>query len=324
MCSSAFINRTWTTPLFGFGASANSYRQLDRPLLSKQLQILGWFCDVVRSQVGNKLDIFQARKLVTASVWSRSFFEEQTSFSIKQALRFNSADFARSFSHANEMLHCTLLPTAFNTDWSLEYGNESNGYLLRTVPRMFSNSSCNCLISGDCQQPLRIGPPDLTLPGLVIGCSPLDGVRLSTLECFFSSKCIANITRYLEYYTEMDGSPPLNFTPPTSSSMAMPPMNRSAPSRFAVTTPIGTLITELFIERWSNTSSYDAYFAACAPIECRYEYATRNDLLYVVTTLLGLYGGLTVSLRFITWNLTRVYRWMKARFCTVRAFRAWM
>jgi hypothetical protein len=310
--------------LFGYGVSANSYRQLDRPLLSKQLQILGWFCDVTRSAVGITIDVFQAKKLVTASAWSRSFFEEQTSSSTKQTIRFTAAAFARLFPHATEMFHCALLPTAFNNDWSLEYGNETNGYLLRTAPRLFSNGSCNCLISSDCQQPLRVGPPDLILPGLVIGCSPLDGLRLSTLECFYSSECIANITRYLEYYTEMDGSPPVNFTPPTSSPMVMPPMNRSAPSRFFVNTPINTLITEVFIERWSNTSSYNAYFATCAPIECRYEYVARNDLLYVVTALLGLYGGLTVSLRFITWNLTRIYQWAKARFCTGRPFRAWM
>ncbi|CAF4142564.1 unnamed protein product, partial [Rotaria sordida] len=32
------------------------------------------------------------------------------------------------------------------------------------------------MISGTCQEPLRIGPPDLFLPGLVVGCLPIDGL----------------------------------------------------------------------------------------------------------------------------------------------------
>ena len=104
------------------------------------------------------------------------------------------------------------------------------------------------MVSDGCQQPLRVGPADVILPGLVIGCSPFDGLRLSTLECFFSSDCIANVTRYLEYYTENDGSPPMNFTPPASAPLVILPMDSSKASRFSATTPIGTLIDELFIE----------------------------------------------------------------------------
>jgi hypothetical protein len=308
--------------LFGYGASSNNNRQLDRPLLSKQLQILGWLCDETRMILDFAASLYSDQTIVSASVWSRRFFREQTELSTEQYIRRIPAEFGRLYRFVLETFRCSLLPTAFNTDWSLEYGDPTNGYLLRTIPRVFSNSSCNCLISGDCQQPLRVGPPDLVLPGLVIGCLPLDGLRLSTLECFYSSECIANITRYLDYYTEIDGSPPLNFTPPTSSPLVVPPMDSSARSRFTVNTTIDTLITELFIEQLSSTSSYETYFATCAPIECRYEYVARQDLLYVVTTLLGLYGGLTVSLRFTTWNFTRLCRWMKARFFTGRPSQA--
>lgn len=209
------------------------------------------------------------------------------------------------------MIHGNLLASSFNTDWSLEYGNQSDGYLLRSVPRLLNNGSCSCMVSNGCHQPLRVGPSDVILPGLVIGCSPLDGLHLSTLECFFSSECIATIIRYLDYYTETDGSPPANFTPPTWSPPVFLTMDRSKPSRFPTSTPIGTLINELFIEKWTNSSSYEKYFAACSPIQCRYDYTARNELLYVVTSLLGLYGGLTVSLRFITWNLTRLCQRIK-------------
>ena len=223
------------------------------------------------------------------------------------------------------MLHCNLIPPAFNTDWSLEYGNASNDYLLRSVPRPFANSTCNCEVSGKCQQVLRVGPPDLVLPGLVIGCLPIDGLRMSTLECFFSSSCIGSITDFLEYYTQMDGSPPTNFTPPTVASVVMKPLDDSIISRFSMTTQIGTIMDELFIDSWAKTSSFEQCYTACAPTMCRYEYVKRNDLLYIATLLLALYGGLTISLRFIVWNAPRLYRAAKGRVRTdqtiVRPFR---
>ncbi|CAF3772842.1 unnamed protein product [Rotaria sp. Silwood1] len=100
---------------------------------------------------------------------------------------------------------------------------------------------------------------------------------------------------------------------PTVPPFVVAPLDNSTPSRFSPNTLIGTLIDELFIEQWTKTSSYKNYFAACAPSLCRYEYLRRNSILYVVTSVLALYGGLTVGLRFIIWNSVRVYYLVKAR-----------
>ncbi|CAF4543739.1 unnamed protein product [Rotaria socialis] len=35
----------------------------------------------------------------------------------------------------------------------------------------------------------------------------------------------------------------------------------------------------------------------------------RNTVLYVVTSLIVFYGGLTVTLRLFVWNSIRLYRW---------------
>ena len=255
---------------------------------------------------------------MSSSVLALNDFQTTTALIIQQFTTTASTSYQRIFELSTELFHSSLVPTAFNTDWSLEYGNISNDFLLRSVPRTFTNSSCNCVVSDQCQQSLRVGPPGLILPGLVIGCSPIAGLRLSTLECFFSSDCIAAILTFTEYYTEPDGSPPANFTPPTALPLVTTPLNSSISSRFSKATPIDALIGAMFIERWTSTSSFEKYFAACAPTSCRYEYVQRNDLLYVVTTLLGLYGGLTVGLRFLIWNAPKLYRFVRRRFCTRR------
>ncbi|CAF1430346.1 unnamed protein product, partial [Rotaria sp. Silwood1] len=100
----------------------------------------------------------------------------------------------------------------------------------------------------------------------------------------------------------MDGSPPINFVPPTELPLNISPLDSSIPSRFSKNTSIGTLLDESFIEEWITRVSYEDYFTACVPSHCTFEYATRNNMLYVATSILGLYGGLTIGFRFITWN----------------------
>lgn len=311
---SDFIETNWTTSLYGYGPKANSYSQLDRPLLSKHHQVLGKLCTDAKFFIDDAISTFNKSVLITASVLSRTAFELQTTKIIADFIERTPTYFRRLLFFTNELLRNTLAPTAFNTDWLLEVTDWWQSMLLRSVPRMFSNGTCNCITSTTCQEPMRIGPPNLVFPGLVVGCWPIDGLRMSTLECFYSSSCIESIINFLDYYTQMDGSSPVDFILPTVPTLIVTPLNSSIPSRFPLNITIGNLINELFIEQWYNKSIYENYFAACAPTVCRYEYVSRNSIVYMITLILSLYGGLTFGLRFIVWNGLQIYYKIKARF----------
>lgn len=49
----------------------------------------------------------------------------------------------------------------------------------------------------------------------------------------------------------------------------------------------------------------------CSDCICRYQHVIHHDIWYVITLLLSLYGGLTVSLRLIVWNGLRIYQKFK-------------
>lgn len=280
-------------------------------MLSKQHQIIHSICQASKTVVDHTISYFNKTSLISKLVLSRSVFESQSNAIVNQLIKLTPLDFRRLIRITIELLETNLIPTAFGTDWSIEYGNASNDYLMRNIPRMYTNGTCNCVVSNECQEPLKIGPSYIVLPGLVIGCSPLDGLRMSTLECFFSSSCINTILSYLEYDTLPDKSHPTNFSLPEVLPLIISPLNESKISRFLPTTPIGTLIDELFIENWENISSYESYFAACSPTACNYEYSERRSIIYIITTLLSLYGGLTISLRFIVWNVIRIQKGIK-------------
>ena len=261
---------------------------------------------------------------VDASVVDRASFESFVNQHI-QGLDILSATHSRTvIPFISEMFNGNLLPSAFNTDWNLEYGNESNGFLIRSVPRSYMNGTCNCIVSNKCQDALRVGPSDIKLEGLVVGCSPMDGLRMSSLQCFFSSDCISAIIDHLNYYTELDGSPSLHFDRPPIPATIMRPLDKTGLSKSLPNTTIGTLINDLFIESWINSSSYGSYFNSCSPSECRYEHRSGQSILYVITAVLSLYSGLSAAWRIVVWNALRLYQrtkvWCASRRTTVEPF----
>ena len=316
MCSSDFIKQTWITLLFGFDNSINNHQKLDRPLLSKYLQILAWLCGEATILAGHWKFIFSNRVTLDNSLFTQSYFKSYLNDILDAIKRQAPAYFQVMIPFITEVFESSLFPTGFNTDWTPEFGNASNGYLIQNIPRLYMNNTCNCVVSNSCQNYLRVGPSNLVLPGLVVGCTPIDGLRMSTLECFYSSDCISTIINHLEYYTEIDGSPPTNFTSATIPPITIRPLDKSIQSRFLANSSIDSLIYEMFIENWITTTSYENYFRACVPETCRYQYTKRQDIIYIALSLLALYGGLTVGWRLIIWNGLILCQWIKRRYLT--------
>ena len=123
------------------------------------------------------------------------------------------------------------------------------------------------------------------------------GLRLSTFECLYDQKCLDTLAALINFSTPIMA---LN-----SSNSIRYPSN---------TTLIGSIIDNLFIEAWYNTSNYSSYFSECAPATCQYSYVERNDVIYMLTILLGLYGGLTIALRLIVWYGVGVIHQMLTRY----------
>ncbi|CAF3839568.1 unnamed protein product [Rotaria sp. Silwood1] len=66
---------------------------------------------------------------------------------------------------------------------------------------------------------------------------------------------------------------------------------------------------QLFVESWKNTSNYTNYFETCRPLQCQYISPNRNNPVIMLTNILGLYGGLTYSLRLIIGESLLAYLW---------------
>jgi beta-lactamase regulating signal transducer with metallopeptidase domain len=85
-------------------------------------------------------------------------------------------------------------------------------------------------------------------------------------------------------------------------------LDTSLSSRFLENSTIEHLLGELMVEEWNSSIMYENYFNECEPIECTYTHQIKNNIIYIVTTLIGLIGGLTTALKLIVPRLVMFAR----------------
>jgi hypothetical protein len=143
------------------------------------------------------------------------------------------------------------------------------------------------------------------MPGWNVGCSTVETLLRSTFECLYNETCI-NLLVY--YATTVAIAYPL--------AINVSAMNLALPSRFQSNAMIEDIVDALFVEQWHINVSYSAFYNQCAPTYCSYTFENHNSYLNIASTLLGLYGGLIVSLRFLVPYLIKLA--FKIRSCCSR------
>ncbi|CAF1460392.1 unnamed protein product [Rotaria sordida] len=89
------------------------------------------------------------------------------------------------------------------------------------------------------------------------------------------------------------------------SYISMHILNTDKKSRYTPTTPLNLIIQQLFIEDWNTKISFEQYYAGCQPSSCSYIVQIRREPIEVVTALLGIIGGLTTVLKFVTPHIVK-------------------
>ena len=128
-------------------------------------------------------------------------------------------------------------------------------------------------------------PPREYLSHWFTGCWPAEALLVSTLEHLYNQSALNGVLRSI------------NASVNTDLFSAIPISNDSS---FDPSTTIETLLEDLFVQTFSKQLNYTSYFQQCRPESCSIDINARASLLYIFTSLLGLYGGLSVVLFFAT------------------------
>jgi hypothetical protein len=188
--------------------------------------------------------------------------------------------------------------SALGTNYNILRLTQTPEFILS--PKIYKG--CNCGASSTCiDQSSIYGQPGwmnlFKVSHFYTGCYVIESLLRSSLECFYNQSCINEIQRHL----------------PSSSSMILRPLNSSLLREYLVNSTIQDLLDKLMIEEWNSSQLYDRYYNECNPKQCTYTRETRNDAIYIVTTLIGIAGGLVTLLKIVVPRVVKIVRKKKER-----------
>ncbi|CAF1194236.1 unnamed protein product, partial [Adineta ricciae] len=291
ICSSAFVTTPWWENVF------NNHTDSDESLFSTHMRLLSSMCQVTKNTIDNAIDILAANKLIIFQVIPQNVFVDQTNTIITTFLKHTSLDFQHTLTFIVENFRANQFMNMLSSNWQIKLTNAKEQYLINTVPRTFpignSSLSCSCDRLSVCSTSLMFSM-NTSYPGLLRGCLAIDGLRLSTFECFAQSACLTQLLVDLAIdQTKFD----------------IVSLNASLVRNMTI--PIGNLIDELFVEEWKTAVNYTSYFSICAPLWCKYSFSQRKNTLDIINTLFGVYGGLTIIFRFLTPIVVKLYGYLR-------------
>jgi len=270
----------------------SEYDQRDyRRYLSAHLQYLNGLCELSIRTINNSINEFLSSFYVTTQLTSANNFYSKLNESIRQIQSNSSKTITNYFLLIESINHVNGFVSTYGTnyEYDLPLGAFAYAYL-GSQPRIYDNS-CSCQLYSNCTSQAKLfsmnSSERISLNGLKIGCLPSQSFHLSTLECFYDKICLNLIEKSIR-----------------SNDLSTSLLTKS--SRFPLNTTITELLDNMFIEQLKTQQNYSLYFKRCSPSSCSYTYVQYIDLVYTITYLLGLQGGLSIVLKWISPKLIRI------------------
>ena len=291
VCTSDFVTENWTDYLSLQSESVSNFDCRATSVFTFQsLRIL---CQSVNTTITDSLNSFYSSQYITASVTPSEIFQSQTESLVQQFISSTTNTYRLSLQMIRDTTQANALLSGLEKNYNLyvEYGKPTVLIAVQTY------SGCDCAAKATCvQQSAIYAYPSQTVlfnvPGMNVGCLPLEALLQSSLQCFYNQTCIVQLQLYI-YSTA-----PMN---PRA-------LNSSLQSQYLPNATIQLLLDQLMVERWNWSSMYESYYGECQPEECSYTYETKNDAIYIITTVIGLFGGLVTVLKLIVPYVVKLVR----------------
>ncbi|CAF1409800.1 unnamed protein product [Adineta steineri] len=263
-----------------------------RRFLSSHLQFLTGLCQLSIQSVNNSINQFLSSFFITAQLVPSITFDQIIYSLINQSKMNAPLMFSRFLFLLRTTNHGNAIVSAYETNFKYVAAPWYDSYSdqLAITQAITYDDGCSCALYSNCTTQAGFVQGNSSeifqITGLKMGCTSSESFLSSTLECFYDLSCINLIQSYTSIFDEHDianASEPLSITD----------------SRFLMNTTIMDLINDLFVDQWSTTINYSAYFDQCSPTFCSYTYVQQFNSLYTVTVSLGFYGGLSFILKWI-------------------------
>ncbi|UJR11723.1 hypothetical protein I4U23_015904 [Adineta vaga] len=292
ICSNDSISiRRWSQYLFG-NIKLYEYHQRDiRVRGGSYFTFLMTLCTISQTIINNAIDQFLNETFISTKIMLKSDFDIQIDNIILQFQQMTLAKFARSVKLQRDIINGNAFVSSYSLNWGYRKGPTDSFNAIVTVPS-YTKNGCSCGRRSDCIDSGGIHTnfdnyPQFTIPGWNVGCSVVETLLRSSLECFYDSTCVERLLMIAR-----------KTLPRHISQVDVSTINSTTTSRFETNTIVQNMADELFVEKWNAKNFYSSFYNECAPIYCSYVIEKDDYLIYTISKLLGLYGGLTIILRF--------------------------
>ena len=303
ICTSFYVTDEWIGYIRGTDTTLWNF---DFRFVGVQLfQGLRSFCQLAEEFFQTSLMQFYSNHYVSALAMSNAFLQSQARTIVDQFISSTINSFVLSLRTIGNTTQANALLSALTTNYFLKIENGTN---FINVQEIDYRDNCHCSHSSACINLVPVFDPfpaitGWVVPGFYSGCFIVEALRQSRIECLYNQTCLDELQVRLRSKTSLD-------------IVALDP---SMSERYHPTTPIGVMVDALMVEEWNWTIEHDKYYGVCKPAECSYTMITRNGVITIMTTLVGLIGGLVTALRLMVSRLVLAIRWMRKR-RTARVF----
>lgn len=282
-----------------YAANVSNIWPMDvRTVISAHAQILRSFCTNAQRAISYAAVNTLAAPLVSTKALPSSLVRFQVEIQKRTLISTSQSQLAVCINSLQLITSSTHLISGLGTNSFLYItSNESStaNVAINAYQRDNHSAPCYCITIDKCAMPSALYPSrqaptfgfyDLqqfvnqTIPvkGIQVGCFPMDGLLVSTLECYHDRSCLELLV---------------------SNATAFSPLLSTSKTRFPPNATVQNLVDEVMVEDWSINTSFAAYYDECAPKTCVYSYNQRNGFLIIFTTIIALIGGLNTVLRIL-------------------------
>jgi len=290
VCSSDFVvrNSSWID-LIHYRSNPVNYSYDDyRLFVVPHFRLLSYLCTLANDTLVDALSILRSNTLISKRAQSRQVVETQVESAIDQFRKSTPQTFMRMLDFIREMAQGNGLVSSIYSNWYVLPLQGKDGFL-SLGPRSYGIDNCSCGTNSMCMSFATIDT--WKVPGFLVGCSPLESLLQSTLECLYNVTCIKRLIKPNEQYSNI-------IIRHLDATLSSPNVT------------VQSLMNELMVDRWERNITYEHYYATCAPTFCTYVPTERANPIYLITTIIGFYGGLTVALKMIVPVLVKFGRYL--------------
>ncbi|CAF1096560.1 unnamed protein product [Adineta ricciae] len=295
ICSSDFVDSRWITGISKV-AEIDSFSNRDfRTFGDAIFATIASLCQLSFTLINGKHLDFNRSSFITNQIIPKNQLSKEGQLLIDLFITTIENTFINSMQNIRDTIDTNTFISFYGSSTRIQATIINRTSMKISIqPRVYNMStlSCSCYIDPTCTVPAALYDPiNYTLiyyliPGFVVGCSMIEATLQSNLISLYNQTWIDEFREKIEF----DNKNPIPFYTRA--------LNASRNSQYNITTSINDMMIKMMTESWYTHVNYSTYFEQCHPIECKYTYVIKYDFVYIISTIIGLIGGLDIIFRF--------------------------